>query len=285
MKTIKIAVIALIGMNSVANAQTNKLEPTGNVGIGTTTPTYKVEWYNNTHKGFLDFTFTGIALGSKTGDLSLYSNGARRVFIGTNGNVGIGTTSPKESLDVNGSMVIRDGYNLSWGNTYGAGIPTIAGNTASGIHFYPNGSTTGATMRILKDGKTIFTNNMAVLGKIESKELKVTHTPTADFVFEEGYDLPSLKSIEKHIKIKKHLPEIASAKEMKKNGVNVGSFQIQLLQKIEELTLYTIEQEKEIQELKESKTALIKQQLKLEDQAKKIEKLESLVQKLLKDKK
>lgn len=190
--------------------------------------------------------------------------------------VGIGTTSPKESLDVNGSVVIKNGHNLSWGDKYGAGIPTIAANTASGLHFYPNGSTLGATMKISKDGKTQFMNNIAVSGKIESKEIKVTNTPTADFVFEENYNLPSLKEIEQHIKEKKHLPEIASAKEMKKNGVNIGNFQIQLLQKIEELTLYTITQEKQLK-VQEEKIKT------LEKQTKEIEELKTLVKKLLKD--
>ena len=110
-------------------------------------------------------------------------------------------------------------------------------------------------------GKVSFNNNISVQGKIESTEIKVTTSPTADFVFEEDYNLPSLKSIEKHIKEKKHLPEIASAKEMEKNGVNVGNFQIQLLQKIEELTLYTIEQENKIKSLE-------KQQKEIEEQKK-----------------
>ena len=106
-------------------------------------------------------------------------------------------------------------------------------------------------------GKVTFRNNISVKGKIESKEIKITLTPTADFVFEENYNLPTLKSIEKYIKEKKHLPEIASAKEMKKNGVNIGDFQIQLLQKIEELTLYTIQQEEKLQDLQ--KTLIIMQ--------------------------
>ena len=104
------------------------------------------------------------------------------------------------------------------------------------------------------------TGNMALYGKFEAKEIKVTTTPTADFVFANDYVLPTLESVEKHIKEKKHLPEIASAATMEKEGVNVGEFQIKLLQKIEELTLYTIEQnkkllllEKQIMELKEKK--------------------------------
>lgn len=94
-------------------------------------------------------------------------------------------------------------------------------------------------------------NNAMFQGKLEAKEVKVTLTPTADFVFEEDYNLPKLEEVEKHIKEKKHLPEIASAKEMEKEGLNVGEFQIKLLQKIEELTLYSIEQNKRIKKLEE----------------------------------
>ncbi|SIQ89548.1 hypothetical protein SAMN05880574_13117 [Chryseobacterium sp. RU37D] len=99
-------------------------------------------------------------------------------------------------------------------------------------------------------GKSSFTDNMKVAGKIEAKEIKVTTTPTADFVFEKDYNLPKLEDVEKHIKEKKHLPEIASARDMEKEGVNIGEFQIKLLQKIEELTLYSIEQNKQINQLK-----------------------------------
>ena len=91
--------------------------------------------------------------------------------------------------------------------------------------------------------------NASLQGKFEAKEVKVTTTPTADFVFEEEYKLPNLEEVEKHIKLKKHLPEIASAKVMEKDGVNIGEFQIKLLQKIEELTLYSIEQNKQIKKL------------------------------------
>ena len=102
------------------------------------------------------------------------------------------------------------------------------------------------------DSPKLFTlnrnGNASLEGKLEAKEIKVTTTPTADFVFEEDYNLPKLEDVEKHIKEKKHLPEIASAKEMEKEGVNIGEFQIKLLQKIEELTLYSIEQNKNLKE-------------------------------------
>ncbi|MNU12394.1 hypothetical protein D3C71_04180 [compost metagenome] len=102
------------------------------------------------------------------------------------------------------------------------------------------GGTKLGTSFLVKD------NNASLQGKFEAKEIKVTLTPTADFVFAEDYDLPKLEDVEKHIKEKKHLPEVASANQMEKEGVNVGEFQIKLLQKIEELTLYTIEQNKEL---------------------------------------
>jgi hypothetical protein len=71
--------------------------------------------------------------------------------INSSGNVGIGTTSPATNLDVNGSINIASGNNLTWGGAYGAGIPTIAA-AGGGIYFYPAGSTSGATMRITNTG-------------------------------------------------------------------------------------------------------------------------------------
>jgi len=91
----------------------------------------------------------------------------------------------------------------------------------------------------------------AVDGKIVTKEVKVTLSGWADFVFEKDYQLPTLKEVEKHIKEKGHLPSIPSAKEVEKDGgFSLGEMNKILLQKIEELTLYTIKQEKEIKELK-----------------------------------
>ncbi|HFK5546414.1 TPA: hypothetical protein ACG0AR_003301 [Elizabethkingia anophelis] len=98
--------------------------------------------------------------------------------------------------------------------------------------------------------------NISVSNKLEAREIKVTTTPTADFVFEDSYQLPNLESVEKHIKEKKHLPEIASAAEMQKEGVNIGNFQIKLLQKIEELTLYQIQLNKEVTNLKQENIQL-----------------------------
>ncbi len=88
---------------------------------------------------------------------------------------------------------------------------------------------------------------LGVKGKIAAEEVKVAVYPWADFVFETNYNLPTLTEVEQHIAEKGHLKDIPSAAEVQKNGIFLGDMNAKLLQKIEELTLYTIEQEKKIQ--------------------------------------
>lgn len=84
---------------------------------------------------------------------------------------------------------------------------------------------------------------------IYANEILVSTPSGADFVFDENYQLPSLDAVREYIQQNKHLPEIQSEQDMQENGVNVNQFQIQLLQKIEELTLYILKQEERIKEL------------------------------------
>ncbi|WP_396591854.1 fibronectin type III domain-containing protein [Allomuricauda sp. R78024] len=84
---------------------------------------------------------------------------------------------------------------------------------------------------------------LAVSGKIISEELKVQLQATwPDYVFKEGYDLPSLEEVQQHITEKGHLPNIPTAKEVKEHGIEVGEMNRLLLEKIEELTLYILKQ-------------------------------------------
>jgi hypothetical protein len=71
--------------------------------------------------------------------------------------------------------------------------------------------------------------------------------------------------LEKFVKEQKHLPEVATANEMKENGTDLGNLNSKLLQKMEEMTLYVIEQNKMIEELKQI----------MKVQSEKIEKIES----------
>jgi len=83
---------------------------------------------------------------------------------------------------------------------------------------------------------------LAVDGKIRAKEIRV-ETAWADYVFEEGYLLPTLKEVRDHINEKGHLPNIPSAREVELNGVELGEMNRLLLEKVEELTLYILELE------------------------------------------
>ncbi|WP_298311089.1 LamG-like jellyroll fold domain-containing protein [uncultured Aquimarina sp.] len=108
---------------------------------------------------------------------------------------------------------------------------------------------------------------LTVKGKIHAEEVKIDlNVPAPDYVFKDDYNLISIEEVEKFILKNSHLPEIPSAKEFEENGVMQAEMDMNLLKKIEELTLYTIQQEKKIR----------KQNFKLEKQEQKITELESL---------
>ncbi|QEC79309.1 hypothetical protein [Mucilaginibacter ginsenosidivorax] len=86
---------------------------------------------------------------------------------------------------------------------------------------------------------------LSVNGKIRAKEIRV-ETGWADYVFGNDYQLPSLEILKTYINQNHHLPEIPSEQEVAKNGINLGEMNKLLLKKIEELTLYLIEKDKEV---------------------------------------
>lgn len=127
-------------------------------------------------------------------------------------------------------------YGMSYGNTAyfnGVGTNYFGGNLGIGTR------ATG-------------TSKLAVEGTIAARRIKVTQSGTwPDFVFDAGYKLPSLQDVEAYIKANKHLPEVPSAAEVAKDGLDVGEMNKILLQKIEELTLHVIEGEKRNRALEE----------------------------------
>lgn len=91
---------------------------------------------------------------------------------------------------------------------------------------------------------------LAVAGNVVAESVKISlQTNWPDFVFEKEYALPSLYEVERHIREKGHLSGLPSADEVEANGIDLGGMNALLLQKIEEMTLYLIQQDKRIKEL------------------------------------
>ena len=88
-------------------------------------------------------------------------------------------------------------------------------------------------------------------GQVRTKGIRVTLDGWSDFVFDDGYRLPSLKEVEQYIARHRHLPDIPSAAEVEQQGIDLGQMNALLLQKVEELTLYIIDMQKQINELKQ----------------------------------
>jgi len=112
-------------------------------------------------------------------------------------------------------------------NSNGSDIDYIAGNVGIGTN-------------------ALSSYKLAVDGSIRSREVKVDNDNWADYVFATDYKLPTLQEVETHIQEKGHLINIPSADEVKANGIYLGEMNKLLLEKIEELTLYILQQEKRI---------------------------------------
>ncbi|GEM_PF-4776910 len=121
-----------------------------------------------------------------------------------------------------------------------------------------------------KEGKIgINTTNpdmeLTVNGKIHAKEVKIDLSVLApDYVFRSGYNLKTIAEVEQFIKENNHLPEMPSAKEFQKKGIMQAEMDMNLLKKIEELTLYTIAQEKKIKKLELLNQKLLELQSRLD---------------------
>ncbi len=91
-------------------------------------------------------------------------------------------------------------------------------------------------------------SELTVKGTIHSQEVKVDlNVPGPDYVFEENYPLRRLDETKAYVAQHKHLPGIPSSAEMQRNGVNLLEMNMKLLEKVEELTLHLIEQERKME--------------------------------------
>jgi hypothetical protein len=121
-------------------------------------------------------------------------------------------------------------------------------------------------------GTTNLQSKLAVNGTITAKEIKIKLDGWSDFVFEDNYKLMPLNKLERHIKKEKSLPGIPPSDETIKEGVKLGEMQAKLLEKVEELTLYVIEQSKELNNLNHELIELKEENQELKHRISRLEK-------------
>lgn len=269
-----------------AGVQYLALNPAGgNVGIGTVSPASKLDVEGGVSIGA---TYSGtsasptngaiiegnVGIGTTSSDIANNGSSYRTLSVlGPNtttfscGILELATQSTDADANVAGVVNFTANANASTKKSIAQIVAWTQGTTSTNrggcITFTtkPDGSTTTAErMRITSTGDvgigTTLANNpnnykLAVNGTIGAKAVKVEVTSTTwpDFVFNKGYKLKSLKEVEQYIRQNGHLPEIPTAKEIEASGADLGELLKLQMQKIEELTLYIIEQNKRIEVL------------------------------------
>lgn len=223
---------------TAGNQKRMTLLSSGNVGIGTTSPLATLDVGKTLASGELASVLARLNEGNTSGS---------GTYLGIRGYDTQPNTSYPNLNDVKSFAIEHSFY----------------GMTNSSINFLRGGGMTGGSisfstnsnierMRIDGNGYVgIGTTHpdqlLAVKGTIHSQEVKVDMLNWSDYVFKPAYKLPSLSSVKDYIDRNQHLPEVPSEAEAIKNGVNLGEMNKLLLKKVEELTLYLIEQNKKLE--------------------------------------
>ncbi|MEP1778123.1 hypothetical protein [Reichenbachiella sp.] len=189
-------------------------------------------------------SYTSPIICQADGDLILTSgNGAAR-----NGNVGIGITTPSAKLHLIGDNAWGGGMRITNASNYW----DVAVDGGGDRFYIGNDQSMDLVIRASSGNVGIGTaapsHKLHVIGNVHASSFSAEPSFVwPDYVFEENYKLSEIEEVEKYIEKNHHLPEIPSAAEVKENGVDIVSMQAKLLRKIEELTLYVIEQNKQLE--------------------------------------
>jgi hypothetical protein len=214
--------------------------------------------------------------------LGFRTKNIERLSILPTGNVGIGTIAPTAQFHTTGTVRLA-------GLTSDSTRTRVLVSDSSGNLFYRSASSLGGHWQYVNgteydslDNVAIGTSNpqgykFAVNGTAIFTKVKVKTAGTwPDYVFAKGYHLPDLKELEDYLARYRHLPGIASEAEVQKDGIDVGDDQAALLKKVEELTLYLIDENKTLK----AQTGQMKtQQDRLDQQQKEIDELKKLIAK------
>ncbi len=208
-----------------------------------------------------------------------WSNGPEKIFVAcpNEARVGIGTNEPKSKLDVRGTTY-----------TQKLAIGINPDDMIGKFHLRTNSATNSNTMFLIEspakklmelDNQGLLTTERIFIkntttnpsgsdyvfqienssrkllqlqsnGMMRLRKIRVDAETWADFVFDDNYSLMSAEDLRTFISINHHLPNVPSAKTVEEEGIDLAEMNKILLQKVEELTLYMLEQQKQIDELK-----------------------------------
>lgn len=203
------------------------------------------------------------------GDISHGTAANTFIYKAATGFLGIGKSTPLSKMDVYRGRLRFSGQ-VNAGTASGIEFTDTTGTTLRGfMGMYDNNNMAlwgfgGAGWNFkmnVNDGRISIGQNinpatgymLAVDGGIICEELKVQMSPFPDYVFAKDYKLRSLQEVEDHIREFNRLPGMPAATVVDKEGMNVGEMSTKLVEKVEELTLYVIQLQKEIEQLKASK--------------------------------
>lgn len=239
------------------NGQITFKSDDGYVTIGATNQALEF----NSNKGKFIFNhpiYCSSGIFASTDSMDIYfktNNKTRMTILESNGNVGVGTTIPNGRLHVDkGHFRIGNGTSESSRSTnlllFGDNTYVQIGEWQADNMLSFQANAYNFNIGNVGIGTPSPSYKLDVNGTIRANEI-IVNTTGADFVFADDYQLRPLTEVKAFIQENMHLPDIQSAQEMQENGVSVNELQTQLLQKIEELTLYLIQQEQTILEMRQ----------------------------------
>ena len=184
------------------------------------------------------------------------------LFLHDNNKVGIGTDNPSARLTIDAWADDALQINIDNGKTgievknktYNKTVFKTVSNGRTEINMHgatPSAAVEALIIRDLATNKINF--KVKSDGYVYSREINVmpTNITFPDYVFDKKYNLMSIENLNNYINKNKHLPNIPSAKQVEKDGINIAEMQIKQMEKIEEAFLYIIQLKKENEELKE----------------------------------
>jgi len=194
----------------------------------------------------------------QNGNISIGTFNTNYFTVNENGNVGVGTDEPEQALHIKGNkMLVEQNGNKLYLDADNGGVE-IGSSTNQVTFWYAGNYNKIIAGDVISNGRIGIGTNapqylLDVRGTAHFFEVRVNTDSWPDFVFADNYKLPDLVELEKFIKTNRHLPGVPSEAEVIENGVDLGEMNKVLLQKVEELTLIIIEQDKRLRELEEDK--------------------------------